>query len=214
LSYVFIKRYQRVSHCIRSCDKSIKEDQIRAIRERLPVKISACEKQLKKWKIPADTFHYILKRNLFPLIEKIVKDFNQPPKFTGTLIGHHLKYIEGQVIPSSPFDYNRIYQLFEFIIRKKLKRDILKKMLPVVYQYPNMDFDSVLTTIEYNPVSEEDILANIPVLKEKSNEISRSKDKVAMVVWVMGELRPLALGNMDLKELKEKVEKGDGGDNE
>ena len=180
----------------------------------MPAAVSDSIKQMMEWKIPTDTFNYILKRNLFPLIEKIIKDFNQPPKFTGTLIGHHLKYIEGQVIPPSPFDYNRIYQLFEFIIRKKLKRDILKKMVPVVCQYPNMDIDSVLTTIEYNPVSEEDILANIPVLKEKFNEISRSKDKAAMVLWVMGELRPLALGNMDLKELKEKVEKGDGGDNE
>jgi glutamyl-tRNA(Gln) amidotransferase subunit E len=87
-------------------------------------------------------------------------------------------------------------------------------MLPVVYQYPNMDFDSILTTIEYKPFFEEDILANIPILKEKFNEISKSKDKAAMVLWVMGELRPLALGNMDLKELKETVERGDGGDNE
>ena len=191
----------------------IEENQIQAIRSRLPAAVSDSIKQMMEWKIPTDTFHYILKSNLFPLIEKIIKDFNQPPKFTGTLIGH-LKYIEGQVIPSSPFDYNRIYQLFEFIIRKKLKRDILKKMMPVVYQYPNMDFDSVLTTIGYKPVSEEDILANIPVLKEKFNEISRSKDKTAMVLWVMGKLIPLVLGNMDLKELREKVEKEDGGTNE
>ena len=102
-----------------------------------------------------------------PLLEKIISDFNQPPGFTGTLIGHHLKYIEGQRIPASPFDYNRIYELFDFIIRKKLKRNILKEMLPEVYEHPKMDFDSVLTTIQYQPASEEEILDNIPVLKEK-----------------------------------------------
>jgi glutamyl-tRNA(Gln) amidotransferase subunit E len=187
----------------------IEEERIRTIREQLPEKISSCEKQLRKWKIPEDTFHYILKRNLFPLIEKIVKDFNQPPGFTGTLIGHHLKYLEGQLIPASPFDYHRVYQLFDFIIRKKLKRDLLKKMLPEVYQHPNMDFDSVLTTIGYRQVPEEEILSTIPVLKEKFLEISKAKDNTAMVLWVMGKLRPLALGNMEMKELRGKVEAND-----
>ena len=195
----------------------IEENRIQTIRKQLPEEVADCIKQMQEWKIPEDTFHYILKRNLFPLIEKIIKDFNQPPKFTGTLIGHHLKYIEGQMIPSSPFDYNRVYHLFDFIIRRKLRRDILKKMLPVVYQYPNMDFDSVLTTIEYRSVSEEEIFDAIPVLEEKFKEISKSKEKSAEVLWIMGRLRPLALGNMNLGELKKKVEaevESDGGDNE
>lgn len=184
----------------------IEEKHIRNIRERLPAKVSASIRQMKKWKIPVDTFHYILSRNLFPLIEKIVTDFNQPPVFTAALFGHHLKYIEGQITPSSPFDYNRIYDLFDFIIKKKVRRDILKKMLPVVYQYPNMDFDSVLTTIGFRPITEEEILETIPMLKEKFNEISKSKEQSAEILWIMGQLRPLALGNMDLKELREKVE--------
>jgi len=192
----------------------IEENRIQTIRKQLPRDVSDCVRQMREWNIPGDTYPYILRRNLFPLVEKIAADFNQPPRFIGTLIGHHLKYLEGQIMPSSPFDYRRIYQLFDFIIRRKLKRGILKDMLPVVYQYPNMDFDSVLTTIEYRPLSEEDILENIPVLKEKFKEISGTNDQSAMVLWVMGRLRPLALGNMDLKELREKVETGGGGDNE
>jgi glutamyl-tRNA(Gln) amidotransferase subunit E len=195
----------------------IEEYQIQSIRKRLPQEVSACIKQMKKWKIPEDTYFYILRRNLFPLIESIVDDFNQPPRFIGTLIGHHLKYLEGQIIPSSPFDYNRIYQLFDFIIRKKLRRDILKNMLPVVYQYPNMDFNSVLTTIEYQPLFEEEIMEHIPALKEKFEEISKANDPSAMVSWVMGQLRALAMGNMALGELRDKIEKKDmasGGDNE
>ena len=195
----------------------IEEYQIQSIRKRLPQEVSTCIKQMKDWKIPEDTYFYILRRNLFPLIESIVDDFNQPPRFTGTLFGHHLKYLEGQIIPSSPFDYNRIYQLFDFIIRKKLKRDILKEMLPVVYQYPNMEFDSILNTIEYQPLSEEEIMEHIPTLKEKFEEISKTNDPSAMVSWVMGQLRPLAVGNMALGELRDKVEKNhtaSGGDNE
>lgn len=193
---------------------SIAEEQIQAIRKILPIEIAACMKQMKEWKIPEDTFHYILKRNLFPLIEKIVNDLNQPPKFAGTLIGHHLKYIEGQIKPASPFNYDRVYDLFDFIIKKKLKRDILKQMLPVVYHYPNMDFESVLTTIEYKSIPEEKILESIPVLKEKFREISKSEEGPVMISWVMGRLRPLALGNMKLNELYEKAAAGNGGSNE
>jgi glutamyl-tRNA(Gln) amidotransferase subunit E len=184
----------------------IAESHIQNIRKQLPGDVSGFIKQMMEWKIPTDAYHYILKRNLFSLIEKIITDFNQPPRFVGTLIGHHLKYIEGQITPASHFDYHRVYQLFEFIIRKKLRRDLLKEMLPEVYEHPNMDFDSVLTTIEYRPVSEEEIHGAIPVLKEKFLEISKSKEKAALVSWVMGKLRPLALGNMDMKELRMKVE--------
>jgi glutamyl-tRNA(Gln) amidotransferase subunit E len=194
----------------------IEEHRIQTIRKGMPREVSNCVEQMKEWNIPEDTYFYILRRNLFTLIERIANDFNQPPRFTGTLVGHHLKYLEGQITPSSPFDYNRIYQLFDFIIRKKLKRGILKEMLPVVYQYPNMDFDSILTTIQYQLLSQEEILEHILVLKDKFKEISKSNHQSAIVLWVMGQLRPLALGNMDLKELREKVETAvnNGGDNE
>jgi glutamyl-tRNA(Gln) amidotransferase subunit E len=184
----------------------IEESDIQSIRKQLPTEVADNIKLMMEWKIPIDAYPYILRRNLFPLIEKIINDFNQPPGFTGTLIGHHLKYIEGQRTPASPFDYYRIYELFDFIIRKKLKRNILKEMLPEVYEHPKMDFDSVLTTIQYQPASEGEILDNIPVLIEKFKEISKSKEKSAEILWIMGQLRPLALGNMDLQELREKVE--------
>ncbi|MFC2156089.1 Glu-tRNA(Gln) amidotransferase GatDE subunit E [Acidobacteriota bacterium] len=192
----------------------IEEGLIQGIRKILPGEVSDCLKQMKEWQIPGDAFYYLLKRNLFPLIEKIVKDFNQSPKFIDSLIGHHLKYIEGQVTPSSPFTYDRIYHLIDFIIKKKLKRDILKSMLLVVYQYPNMDFESVLTTIEYHPKSEEDILDSIPVLKEKFSEISNSENEPPMIRWVMGRLRPLTVGNIRLSELHAKVAAGNGGNDE
>ncbi len=183
----------------------IKETQIRAIREKLPTKVSSCTKQMAKWSIPDDTYSFILKRNLFPLLKKIIVELNQPPRFTGTLIGHQLKHIEGKITPASPFDYNHLFDLFDFVLRKKLRRDILVKMLPVVYQYPNMDLESVLTTINYNPATEEEILAHIPILKEKFLEISKLKQDAAMRLWIMGQLKPLALGNIELKELTLKI---------
>ncbi len=121
------------------------------------------------------------------------------------MIGHRLKHLEGQIVPSAPFNYNRLFDLFDFVLRKKLRRDILFKMLPIVYQHPNMDFESVLTTIHYRHIDEDEILGNIPILIEKFLEISKLKQVPAMILWVMGALRPLATGNMELNQLKEKI---------
>lgn len=186
----------------------IEENKIIGIRKQLPAEVSQCILQMMEWKIPTDAYSFILKRNLFPLIQRIITDFNQPQRFTGILIGQYLKHIEGQIVPASQFDYNRIYELFDFIIKKKLKRDIIKEMLPEIYEHPKMDFDSVLTTIGYRQVPEEEIIENISVLKEKFLEISKLKDKSAMVLWIMGRLKPMALGNMNLKELRELIEGG------
>ena len=75
-------------------------------------------------------------------------------------------------------------------------------MIPIIYQYPNMDFDSVLIDIGYKKTSKEELISHIPLLKKKFEEIRISQDRSAEIDWVMGELRQLALGNMDLKELK------------
>ena len=65
-----------------------------------------------------------------------------------------MKNIEGQFFPSSPFEYSKIYDLFYYIKRKNLKKEIITKMLPIIYQNPNMDFDSVLIEISYKKTSE------------------------------------------------------------
>jgi hypothetical protein len=44
--------------------------------------------------------------------------------------------------------FQRLYDLFGFIAGQRLEREIVKVMLPVVFANPNMDFQSVLTTVE------------------------------------------------------------------
>ncbi|MCP4218730.1 MAG: Glu-tRNA(Gln) amidotransferase subunit GatE [bacterium] len=191
----------------------IDDDRIERIRSLLPGDVAENMEKMREWKVPHDCFPFILKRNLFPLLEKIILDFNMNPAFVGTFIGNHLKWIEGQITPTSHFSYERVYELIAFVFEKGLSRDILKPMLPVVYHYPNMDFDSVLGAVNYRELPEEEILAHIPVLKKKFKEITYGKDKTgaAMVLWVMGLLRPVAMGNIDLHELRKKVEGGRNG---
>ncbi len=176
-------------------------------RKDLPLPVHYRLEQLEKWGVPHDACHYILKRNLAGLIEKISADFDITPRFVGILIGHTLRRVEGTNSPSASFDYRRVYDLFAFVEERKLDREIVKKMLPVVYEYPNMDFDSVLTTVDFVPMSKDEILSYIPALNQKFDEINTSSGSQARLRWIMGNLRKLAIGNISLAALKSYVEK-------
>ena len=79
-------------------------------------------------------------------------------------------------------------------------------MIPVIFQNVKKDFDSMLTTIDFLPISKEEILSKIPDLKKKFKEINASRNKDAQTHWIMGELRKSALGNISLAELRKFVE--------
>jgi glutamyl-tRNA(Gln) amidotransferase subunit E len=180
---------------------------IENLRKKLPTEIVDRRLQLKKWKIPEDTYTYIFKKNLFPVIEKIIKKLKINPVFTGTFFGHKLKFIQGHYISSDKFNYDKIYDLFKFIKDEKLDMEISKQMMPVVYKYSKMDFESVLTTINFKKISKEKITSQIPFLKEKFLDIKFSDKNNVETKWIMGQLRKPALGNMPLNELKIIIEK-------
>ncbi|RLD97446.1 MAG: Glu-tRNA(Gln) amidotransferase GatDE subunit E, partial [Bacteroidetes bacterium] len=59
------------------------EDYIVSISETLPIDICDRYEQLANWGIPEDAKEYILKKNLVPLIEKIERELDISPKWTG-----------------------------------------------------------------------------------------------------------------------------------
>ena len=183
------------------------DDYIEKIKKRIPPSVSERYSQLKAWNVPEDTYVYLLRNNLVPLIERIQNELDIPPRFSGAFLGHRLKNIEGRLSRSPDFEYKKIFNLFEFLKKNKLDLSIAQVMLPEVYRHPNMDLDSVLTTINFKKVLKEEILAQIPYLKRKYEETSSSQDKKDKVNWVMGELRSLAVGNISLPELRSVIEK-------
>jgi len=185
-----------------SAPLSIDDEMIERIKKWLPEDIHLIIKRLKKWKVPEDEFEYILSKNLYPIIKKIVNDFELSPVYVSSLFAHTLKSIEGREKPDAEFSYNRIYDLISFVIKKKLKLDIVKYMLPLVYQHPNMDFDSILLTIGFKRINEDNILSLISDLRSKFKEIKKSKDDMSEVRWIMGQLLPVAIGNVELKKLE------------
>jgi len=181
--------------------KPLPEEHIDALGKNLPSDIIDRYNQMKKWNIPEDTYTYIFKRNHFLLIEKIIKELRLDPVIVGTFFGHRLKFVEGHYVPAEEFNYELIFSMFKYLLDQNLDTELADTMLPVIYEHPKMDFESVLTVINFRRVPENEILARIPFLHNKFGEIRRSADKKDEIDWIMGELRSMARGNMNMKAL-------------
>lgn len=185
--------------------KPLEQKQIEEISKNLPTDVIDRYNQMQEWKIPEDTFTYIFKRNHYLLIERIIKELKLDPVFTGTFFGHKLKFVEGHFEPAEAFNYELIYAMFDYLLKENLDIELAKYMLPVIYEHPKMDFESVLTVINFKRMDKEEILARIPFMKDKFNEIRRSEDAKDQTDWIMGELRKIARGNMGMKALYNSV---------
>jgi len=95
----------------------------------------------------------------------------------------------------------------KFLTDKKIQIEIAGEMIPVLYQHPNMAFESILTTIGYQSNSIKQLLDDVPILQDKFKQINSSKNPDACLRWIMGSMRNKALGNIPLSELKQKAER-------
>jgi hypothetical protein len=68
-----------------------------------------------------------------------------------------------------------------------------------------MEFDSVLTSINYKPVSKDQIVSKIPFLRKKLAEIRLSKGNDVEQNWIMGQLRRQAEGNISMLDLHKAI---------
>lgn len=182
------------------------EAHIESLGKCLPVDVSDRFKQLEDWGIPSDTFTYILRNNLSPLLERIIKDLEVKPKFAGTLLGHAMRHIEGQYSGSSDFIYESVYELIRALQAGKIDLDIAPVMLRQVFQNPESTLEQQLDSIGFRRLSREEILDTIPELIEDADESGIPADRDIRARWMMGELRKIALGNMPLRELRKHVE--------
>lgn len=183
----------------------LKDEHIEEIRKQIPIDVYDRVQQLKSWNIPADTYTYILKKNLVSLIEKISNELNISPRFLGTFFGHTLKFIENNYKGSGDFTYDKLFGLFKFLNDKNLDLNIAEKMLIEYFQDTKINFDAILIKINFKPLSKKEITETIPVYQEKFAKIKFSKTREADGKWIMGQVRNLALGNMSLAELSTEI---------
>ncbi len=179
----------------------LEDEYIEGLRQKIPSQTIKAWKQMQQWGIPEDTYEFILRKNLFPLLKTMVVDMKEGPVFAGTLLGHKLKYVMGQYTPSADFSYSQIAELLQMIRKRKMDIAIIYRLLPIAYQHPKMDFDSLLTSMRYKAFSEQEILDDIPFLHEKFKSIRNNMSAGAEARWLMGQLRPKALGNISMARL-------------
>ncbi len=89
-----------------------------------------------------------------------------------------------------------------FLKAHEIHFELAWKMLPVLFEHPNMDMESILTTIRFKKRTKDEITAPVGFLKDKYREVGRNKTPEDEANWVMGELRAQAEGNLPLNELK------------
>lgn len=181
------------------------DEYIASLSQNMPEDIIVRYRKLKAWGIPEDTYTYIFSKDYFPMIEKIITKLQVDPVFIGTFFGHNVKYAEGQYKGADILFKKKWFKLFSFLIKENIDLELAKVMLPYILEYPKMDFDSILNEINFRKVAKKEILDKIPVLMEKFNQSQRNGIEGNRKNWVMGQLRKLAIGNMNLKELSDAI---------
>ena len=79
-------------------------------------------------------------------------------------------------------------------------------MLPELYQHPNMDFNSILTVIKFKKRSKDELISQIDFLSKKFDNEAKNNTKENKAAWIMGQIRPMAVGNICLAELKSEID--------
>ncbi|MDR2010404.1 MAG: Glu-tRNA(Gln) amidotransferase subunit GatE [Bacteroidales bacterium] len=177
------------------------------LRKNIPNDISERVANFIKWNIPEDTYTYLLSKNLYPYIEKSINKLGMDPENAGRLFGRELKHIEGHYKAGEGFTYSRILDMIRFIKDNNLHYPIYIKILTELYQNPNMDFGSILTVINFKRFSKDEIFSKIDFLNKKFEEEARVNNIKNKADWIMGQIRPMTIGNMELQELKNEVDK-------
>ena len=183
----------------------LEDSMIEEARKRIPKSVSERIYQLKEWNVPEDTFTYLFKNNLLPLIEKAQVELKAPARFTAVLLAHTLKHIQGQYPALADFTYEKVFDLLKYLVERHLDLAISKRMLYHLYQHPKMDFDSILVTLDFKEIPREEILGKIPFLVRKYRDIRTSPDDSAGLRWIMGNLSRMATGNISLAELSRNI---------
>ena len=182
------------------------DEYIESIKKRLPADVSDRYVQMKKWEIPPDAYPYLLRNNLVIFIEKITGELGIPPKFTGTLMAHTLKHLEGQH-PSNPdFNHKKIYGLLKFLKEEGIDLPIAKIMLPIIHQNSQMDFESVLLSLGFKKTPEGEILKKASDLIGAARKSGVSDERGARLRWIMGQLQKIARGNISMRRLRDHVD--------
>ncbi|MDR2979811.1 MAG: Glu-tRNA(Gln) amidotransferase subunit GatE [Bacteroidales bacterium] len=184
----------------------LESDYIESLRKSIPEEVAARYSQLMMWGVPIDTYTYIFSKNQYPLIKKIVEELEINPKFVGVLFGHRLKNLHGEY-REIPFKLDRIYDMFQYLKNNNMEQNIAPNMLVEMFKHPKMDFESILTMLNYKKISKEEIVNRIAFVSDKFVPFRKDTNEQDRVNSIMGQLRLMSEGNVNLTELVNLIKK-------
>ncbi len=182
----------------------IADEFIESIRQVLPVELPRRLKQLQSWHVPEDTWTFLLRNNLMPIAEEIIKDFEVESLFVCTLMAQDIKGKMRQ--KRKNYTFKNLYSLFEFLKRRNIRWELSKAMMSIIIDHPKIEYESVLNLLDWKQVNAEVLFAKIPYFTKSVLKNRKMKCESNAISWVMGKLRSQALGNVDMKEMHTRID--------
>ena len=173
---------------------------IERLRQNIPDEVAERYNQLNEWKVPEDCYHYLFTHNYFPHIRAIVENIGLCPKFTAIFFGHKLKHLHGK-FKTIPFDIHRIYDMFAYLKQENIDLAIADKILNQLFKHPKMDFESILNILKFKKMKKEEIISRIKFIEEKFHPQRNDTNDIDKKNSIMGQLRSISIGNINLSEL-------------
>ncbi|MDR1793542.1 MAG: Glu-tRNA(Gln) amidotransferase subunit GatE [Bacteroidales bacterium] len=173
---------------------------IENLRNNIPEDFSDRYNQLRKMDIPEDCYPYLLTNNYYPLIKRIHSHCGVSEKFLGVFFGQKLKYLHGKY-GQIPFEREKIYQLFEKTTQLQLDLAIVADLLKKMFEKPEANYEQLLQEVHFCEQNKENICKQLEIIQKECP--CQSLENKKRINCLMGKMRTLALGNINLSELAE-----------
>ena len=118
--------------------------------------------------------------------------------------GQKLKHLHGQY-KNIPFDITRMYEMFAYLKKENIDAAIAYKILKILFKNPKMDFDSILNILKFKRINKGEIVERIQFIDDKFLPKRKNTDANDKRNSIMGQLRKISLGNMNLSELAKQI---------
>jgi Glu-tRNA(Gln) amidotransferase subunit E-like FAD-binding protein len=154
---------------------------------------------LRAWGAPDDVHAYILRRDLSPILAWLIER-KVDSAFAATLLGHNVRHAMG----AREVDIERMRWVIVEAEARDLTREILRLLVPLALLEPAATFDDLLGRVGYRKAAPKEIRTQIARCAKAF--VARHPEPAARVRALMGCVRPLAMGNVPLRDVAAWVE--------
>jgi len=187
----------------------IPEQKIQQIQSDLPTPLSEQIARMEAWNIPPDARRYILRRGLFETLSRMIGDVGVSPVRAGTLLGRDVRHIYGARTVDG--------ELLLHLVQEATARGVTPDLFPRIVREALTDGGCpqtpavLLDKLEIGSSSIPELIAGIPGIEPRFIPTARLQRRGRSIAeakhrWLMGQLRPEALGNVPLAELAQAVQ--------